>query len=429
MRIWLLTVGEPLPTDPGKQRLLRTGLLAEMLVEAGHDVLWWTSTFDHARKRHRALVDSQIRIAPRYRIRMLHAGGYRRNVSLRRLLSHRQVADRFARLAQSESVPDLILCSLPLVELAEAATRFGSDHRVPVVLDVRDTWPDAIAHLAPRPARPLARLLLNRMERSLNRACRAATAICGISDGLVRWGLSHSGRQRRALDRSFPMAYRRRSPEPAALAEAKQYWSRHGLRQGSGEFVVCFFGTIGRHFEFDVVIRAARILDAQRRPVRIVMCGEGPQLQACRRRSAGCPSIQFPGWVDAPRIWTLMQMSSAGLAPYVSTPDFMMSVPNKPIEYLSAGLPIISSLQGTLRRLLALHACGLTYPNRDAEALARAVSQLHDSPESRQRMSARAASLYERHFVAENVYADMQFHLQTILEASRGATLPDAAAA
>ena len=43
MRIWLITVGEPLPTD-GAERLLRAGILADMLSAKGHDVVFWTST-------------------------------------------------------------------------------------------------------------------------------------------------------------------------------------------------------------------------------------------------------------------------------------------------------------------------------------------------------------------------------------------------
>ena len=53
MRAWLLTVGEPLPCDGPNERLHRTGLLAEALHSRGHEVLWWSSTFDHARKRFR----------------------------------------------------------------------------------------------------------------------------------------------------------------------------------------------------------------------------------------------------------------------------------------------------------------------------------------------------------------------------------------
>ncbi|GAI08595.1 unnamed protein product, partial [marine sediment metagenome] len=50
MRIWLITIGEPLPSDNNNDRLYRTGILAKLLIQRGHEVVWWTSTFDHVRK-------------------------------------------------------------------------------------------------------------------------------------------------------------------------------------------------------------------------------------------------------------------------------------------------------------------------------------------------------------------------------------------
>ena len=57
----------------------------------------------------------------------------------------------------------------------------------------------------------------------------------------------------------------------------------------------------------------------------------------------------FPGWVNKPEIWILMRIAQVGLAPYRSTEDFIISIPNKAIEYMSAGLPVISSLKMIIR--------------------------------------------------------------------------------
>ena len=53
MRIWLVIAYEPLPKVHGNVRLLRYGMLANNLSAQGHRVTWWTSNFDHVRKRHR----------------------------------------------------------------------------------------------------------------------------------------------------------------------------------------------------------------------------------------------------------------------------------------------------------------------------------------------------------------------------------------
>nr|MZG82429.1 glycosyltransferase WbuB [Photobacterium lucens] len=48
MNIWLVMSGEPLSLHG--ERPHRVGILSEMLVEKGHHVTWWTTTFDHQKK-------------------------------------------------------------------------------------------------------------------------------------------------------------------------------------------------------------------------------------------------------------------------------------------------------------------------------------------------------------------------------------------
>ena len=59
MKVWLVKLGEPLPVD-GNRRLHRYGILAEMLSQKGHEVTWWTSTFDHWDKKQRFETDKAL---------------------------------------------------------------------------------------------------------------------------------------------------------------------------------------------------------------------------------------------------------------------------------------------------------------------------------------------------------------------------------
>jgi hypothetical protein len=182
LRIALVTVGEPLPeVDAGNPRLLRTGVLAQRLASRGHQVDWWTSTFDHYGKRQRSETDSTYAWRGTT-IRMLRSVGYRSNVSPRRFIEHFQVARKFARQIRLQPRPDVILASLPTLELALACVRYGRETGVPVLIDVRDQWPDAIIDLAPRRLRPLAGALLWWMHRAAAEALRGCSGIIGISD-------------------------------------------------------------------------------------------------------------------------------------------------------------------------------------------------------------------------------------------------------
>lgn len=420
MHVWLVTVGEPLPTDGGADRLLRAGILADLLHRRGHNVTWWTSTFDHVRKRHRFESDTTLDPEPGYRMILLHGAAYSKDVSLRRIANHWGTARAFARLAETEPAPDVVLCSLPTLELSVAATAYGVRHGVPVLLDVRDLWPDVIVDYAPRVARWLARLVLAPMERQARAACRAATGILGTTPEYVEWGLRRAGRRRGEFDRDFPMAYVASEPEADALAAADNFWRQQGLGHERDQFVACFCGRIGHHNDFDTVIEAARLLQARGKDCRFILCGNGSKLDYYRDRAKDLGNVSFPGWVGAAEIWTLMRRSAVGLAPLREIDNYVHNLPNKPAEYFSAGLPVVTSLNvGVLRDLLVRNDCGLVYQNGAPETLADALAQLLDDRERRDRMSANALALFRRSFVAETVYEELVDFLQTVADRFR----------
>lgn len=414
-RVWLVTVGEPLPSDIGGQRLLRSGILADLLVRQGDEVVFWTSSFDHTNKKQRADSDMVIPLNDCHQIRLLYSRGYLSNISLDRLRNHRELASKFREQAPGMPRPDVILCSLPTLELCQAAVEYGRANGVPVVLDIRDLWPDLFVELVPKILRPIARLGLTPMFRMAKRVCTEATALTGLTSDYVNWALNYASRPPGAWDKPFPMAYADTTPEATALDVAREYWQQQGLSEN--EFIVCWFGTmLGRHFEFETVLAAADRLARDGRKIRFVLCGAGADLEKYRRLGQSVPQVLFPGWMNAAQIWTLSRISSVGLAPYISCDNFVRNLPNKPIEYLSAGLPVASSLRGVLERLLATHDCGMTYENRNPGQLAQVIADMQDNPARRAVMSENARQLYRKQFVAEAVYSEMRTYLHEVAE-------------
>ena len=129
MRIWLITIDEPLPIDGSNDRLHRSGILTNLLVSKGHEIVWWTSTFDHARKKQRFNIDTSIEINDCFNIRLLRSVNYKKNMSINRIINHYMLARKFSKLARLESRPDIILCSSPPIELSVVATRYGKERK------------------------------------------------------------------------------------------------------------------------------------------------------------------------------------------------------------------------------------------------------------------------------------------------------------
>ncbi len=305
------------------------------------------------------------------RLTFLHARLYKRSVGLARILNQYETARAFNRLAEKQDPPDSIVCSLTPLELSLAAVNYGRRHGVPVILDVRDLWPDAFMKFSPDWFKPAWRLVLSPWFRMVKQACAGATAITGPTDPYVDWAIGYAGRPRTPRDVAFPFGYSSAAPDRAAVEAAERRWDDLGIGRYPDEFIICFFGFLGGNYEIEMVIEAARRLQADRRPFKFVLCGTGDNLERYRALAAGCASVLFPGWANEAEIWTLMRRSAVGLAPYKPTLTMCRNLTNKPIEYWSAGLPIVSSLKGVLEQTLAENDCGLTYEYGDIDGLVR----------------------------------------------------------
>lgn len=419
MRIWLVTIGEPVPVHKNaRDRLFRTAYFAHFLADHGHDVTWWTSTFDHYRKRNLFENDTTLSINRRLQINLLHSCGYKSNVSVSRMRDHWQVAKKFSRLIRdSEIHPDVIISSLPTIELCLESVKFGKQSGIPVVLDTRDMWPDIFVDCAPKLLQPIARILLSPLFKNAALACSEATAILGITDAFVEWGIKRGQRQRTDLDRSFPMGYTTVPPPREEIRNAEKFWEGYGIPTHKHAFVACFFGALARSLDIKTIILAARKLKESNKPIYFVICGDGDFFQYYRHMASGLPNIVFPGRVDAVAIHTLMRHADIGLDPLIDRYDFLATINNKAIEYMSAGLPIISSpAHGVLFDLLAKEQCGLSYDCGDADGLVNILLKLWNDRVLVRNMAERSRQVFHEKFTAEKVYNEMMKHLEEIVK-------------
>jgi glycosyltransferase involved in cell wall biosynthesis len=406
MTIWLITLGEPLPIDGNSERLLRTGILAGILSENKHEVVLWTSTFDHARKKHRFSKDTNVSINKYFRINLLHSTGYKRNISVRRFADHFGVAAKLFLRIRQEKKPDIILCSLPPPELCLVAAQYGCKRKIPVVLDIRDLWPDLFLDFIPKCLLPSAKALACPLFRIVRMACCRATAVTGVTRQFIDWGVKNAHRNSTPLDVVFPMGYSEITPKPEEIESASRKWHSLGILKEN--FNVCFFGTFGKQFDILTVIDAAKKSTNNPR-IQFILCGDGENISIYKSKAGVLANMLFPGWINKDEIWTLMRLSSLGLAPYINSVNFENNIANKPIEYFSAGLPVVTSSHGALEELLVNNNCGSSYGNADDLA-----SSIHELFHNRQRlttMSSNATKLFNDHFVAEKIYTAMADYL------------------
>lgn len=421
MRIWLVRHYEPMPTIDGTGRYLRYGMLARALTDRGHEVVLWTSNFDHARKKQR-FEDPPLSVEmwPGCDVRFLPAHEYKANVSLNRVRHNLSMAKAFEKRArQSDERPDIILTCLPTLELADNAIQYGRANGIPVVVDVEDEWPDLYLSAFPKSLRGLARALLSSEFRRAERILKSATAIVACSNTYLNWALEYAGRSRTEFDEVFPLGYMR--PEAGTESECEEWRTRLqsecGVRPDA--FVVTFLGQFGASYDLETVVEAARILNSKAHEgVQFVLAGHGDKSAKLREQAHGLPNVSFTGWLDHLGMIALLGMSSVGLAAY--TAEALQSLPYKPFEYMAAGLPIVSSLRGEFKALLDGERIGVNYNAGDPASLAECVRALSSQPEVLNQMGKRSLELFEQRFSMEAICPQFVEHLMSI---TRSATL------
>jgi glycosyltransferase involved in cell wall biosynthesis len=410
LSIWLITVGEPLPLRGNSARLWRTGLLAQKLVERGHAVTWWTSTVDHFNKRFFVEKAQQYPVQDGFKLQFLHGDLYTRNVSFARWRNHRQIAAQFVEFSKKCASPDVILCSYPPIELSAAAVEYGNAHRIPVLLDICDLWPDEIAAKLPGVLRPMAPFLLFSMYRKAKFAMRNATGLVAISNRYREWSLAHAGRSAGEFDAVFTHGYPQNA-SASSMEDPAGWLARLGIEKHHRVF--WFVGTFVGSIDLATVIEAAKRLTDLKEAL-FVLSGSGEKDAELREQAAGLSNVRFTGWLDQAQLATLASTAWVGLGPYKK--DALMSLPNKIFEYMAYGLPVLLSLPGEAQDIVETADCGRFYRPGSAQDLESAVRLLCRDPARREHMARRAQLIFREKYSAETVYGRMAEHLEASAE-------------
>lgn len=348
MKIWNLQIGEPRAFLPDKGKTARVGrahALSLLFSSNGHDVTHFVSRFNHQeRKLETPPYNVELpSIHPRLNYVILRSSGYKKNVSVKRIVDHTQCANSFRKFIRSNTVkPDLIIASVPTIELAFVAVLFAKKNGIRVVIDFRDLWPDIFVHHflpnTPRLAAFLTKLLpwywMNRY------VFKNASLVTTVGHGFSRYA-----KNRYLANSNKPVI------KKIYQAQRELKTAERPVRTGSSIRFI-WTGNIVKETDFVTLKESIKILTRKRLDFEIWIAGSGKILEdETLFFEKYHRHVKLLGWLSESELIKALNACDVGLLCYLDRLDFRMAIQNKVVDYLRSGLPIIGSVNGELREL------------------------------------------------------------------------------
>ena len=259
---------------------------------------------------------------------------------------------------------------------------------------------------------PMKNELLRRVEQSLAWVTdRLVTVSEQVKNELVGYGIAKAEKIS-----VVPLGF---DLDPFLNSHAQQGEFRRELSLSDEHKLV---GIVGRIFPIKnhaLFLESAARIAVQEPAARFVIVGDGvfrPNLENQARQHGITDRVLFTGWRrDLPRIY-------ADLNVLVVSSD-NEGTPVSAIEAMASSCPVVATRVGGLPDLIEDQKTGRLVPPRDAEALASAVLDLLNNPQTACELGQNAMEAVRQRFTVQRLLSDMD-HLYTELLEEKAIDIP-----
>jgi colanic acid biosynthesis glycosyl transferase WcaI len=271
--------------------------------------------------------------------------------------------------------------------------------RRPLLLEIRDIWPESIVTVGAMKRSPVMRLLEILERRMYATARRIVTVGNGYRDQLLRRGVP----EEKIAVIPNGVDVRQFAPQPRNRSLRAQW-------HGEGGFVCAYIGTVGMAHGLDVVVRAARKLKvAGRDDVVFWIVGDGAERasleQQCRK--AGLEQVVFTGLVQKSKIAEVIASCDASLVHLRKTELFETVIPSKIFEIMAMNVPIVMGVRGQAEQIVLAGRAGTAMTPEDEDSLIDALGTIASAPASYSRGRDYVARHYDRNVLAQRMLEEL----------------------
>lgn len=402
-KVAVITMGVKLDGEKGYTRFR---YLCEFLVKKGYEVDLITTTFQHWEKKQRNLESVDQKSYP-FGIKFIYEPGYRKNIDLRRVRSHRIAAENLRKLLEKEGDYDLIYAEIPPNDVALAAAEYAHRNKIPFVADVNDLWPEAMRMVFDIPI--VSDLLFYPLKRDAEKVYSLTSGVIGTSDEY--------------RDRPFLNQKRDVLKETVYVGNEISVFDREAERHADevqkedGTFWVTYAGTIGTSYDIRTVVLAAEELMKQgKKKIRFQILGDGPTREMLENlaKERKIQNVKFTGYVPYEQMAAYLVKSDVLINSFVRKAP--QSIVTKIGDYLAAGKPMINTcMSPEFRKKVEQDGFGINIEPEDVRELVNAVEWMYENEAERNDMGNRARKIAEEQFDRPVSYGKIEAMISSLI--------------
>ncbi len=278
----------------------------------------------------------------------------------------------FSAALASETIRDADVCiaTTPQFFSGVSGTFVKSLRRVPLVLEVRDLWPDSIEAVRIDTNKRFLAMLRGVERYMYGRADRIVIVSDAFRDHLLRKGVP--------ADKIDVIT----NGVSRDLFDRRPRHRTHFNGPMKDKFLVAYFGTHGLAHGLETMIDAARSFESDP-SVQFVLVGEGAAKQSLMHYANGLPNVLFVNRQPRAVISEMLNEIDLSLVMLRRADLFETVIPSKMFEIMGSGKPIVLGVRGEACRILERANAGIPVEPQNADALVSAIRRLRGDEELR----------------------------------------------
>jgi glycosyltransferase involved in cell wall biosynthesis len=286
--------------------------------------------------------------------------------------------------------PDVVIATSPQFLTTLSGYVNSRLKRRPLIVEIRDLWPDSIVAVGAMKASHPVIGLLRRLERFIYRSSHRIVVVTRrFAQEIIARGIPEDRLKIVTngvdLDMFRPLPHR---PEVRRKLGVE------------GSFVSVYVGTIGMAHGIETILQVADKARSEYPDLLFLLVGEGArrkEVQAEAERM-GLDNVRFLGQRPRSEMPEILGAADAALVPLRDNPLFRTVLPSKMFEAMGAGIPVILGVEGESKERLEEAGAGIAVKPESADALLDAVLRLRNDPELARELGRSARSAAEREY-------------------------------